>query len=323
MKPLLITSGEPAGIGPDLCLGLAGFNIPLVVMGDRFLLKERAKQLNLSVDIQDYAENTFLPRHSSSLSVIHIPLREPCTAGKLNKNNAAYVIEMLQKSTELCLSNLFSALVTAPVHKAIINEAGISFSGHTEFLAQRCETANVVMMLASDEMKVALVTTHLPLKKVPEAITHESVRLSLKIIHSELQKKFAIPEPRIFVAGLNPHAGENGYLGSEEIQIIQPVIEEFCAQGWKIQGPMSADTMFSKENNGHCDVYLAMYHDQGLSVLKYASFGRAANITLGLPIIRTSVDHGTAVALAGTQGVDNGSMHYAIQCAWDMAREKS
>lgn len=321
MKPLIITSGEPAGIGPDVCLELGRLDIPLVVIGDKFLLMERAKQLGKPMVVQDYTENDIALGNEGVLSVIHVPLIEPSIPGTLNRANAEYVVKMLEEATDRCVSGEFCGLVTAPVHKAVINEAGFSFSGHTEFLAQRCNTEKVVMMLASDEMKVALATTHLPLNQVSSHITQENVRSCLRILQEGLQKYFAIDEPRIFVAGLNPHAGENGYLGNEEIDSILPVIHEFQRKGLRIEGPIPADTMFSPENNSRCDAYLAMYHDQGLAVIKYASFGRAANITLGLPIIRTSVDHGTALTLAGQGGADEGSLYYAVQCAWNMAQE--
>ncbi|MCC5791492.1 MAG: 4-hydroxythreonine-4-phosphate dehydrogenase PdxA [Legionellaceae bacterium] len=323
MKPLLVSSGEPAGVGPDLCLQLTGLPFPLVVMADPELLAERAQQLKLPVRIKEYTAGDALRPESNTLSVYPLRLPEACVPGQLAVGNAPYVHDMLQTAAELCLRGQFSALVTAPVHKAIINDAGIPFSGHTEFLAQHCATQQVVMMLASKQMRVALATTHVPLRCVASTLDRQKLQKTIQILHQALQRDFGIAEPVIYLAGLNPHAGENGYLGREEIDLIAPVATECRNAGIHVVGPMSADTMFSRDNNRKCDAYLAMYHDQGLAVIKYASFGEAANITLGLPIVRTSVDHGTALERAGKQGqVDAGSMRYAIDCAWQMVKRR-
>lgn len=321
MKPLLVTSGEPAGIGPDICLTLSKMTIPLVVMGDIDVLRQRAKQLGVDVELYNYDATSFEGySNPNALAVYHICAAEQVVAGVLCSNNAPYVIEMLERAVALCLQGDFSAIVTAPVHKAVINDYGINFSGHTEFLAQHCGVDKVVMMLASDILKVALVTTHIPLAKVSKSITTENLSRSIRILYHSLQKDFQIPNPNIFIAGLNPHAGENGYLGQEEQQIMIPLISNLKKEGLALHGPMAADTMFSAANNAKCDAYLAMYHDQGLSVIKYASFGHAVNVTLGLPIIRTSVDHGTALALAGSTKASNESILYAINTAWKMAQ---
>lgn len=325
MKPLLVTSGEPAGIGPDLCLALADLAWPIVVICDKSLLAERAKKLGRHVILTDYQPNippTIAPSH---LTVLSIPCPANVVAGKLNPENASYVLDMLTVAAERCLSGEFSALITAPVHKAIINQAGYAFTGHTEFFAEHCNVAHVVMMLACTEMKVALITTHLPLKKVPEAISASLIIDVITILNSSLQQDFGITHPNIYVAGLNPHAGEGGYLGREEIEVISPALAALKKQGVDVQGPFPADTMFTPHNAKACDAFVAMYHDQGLSVLKYAGFGQAVNITLGLPIIRTSVDHGTALDLAGTGKAESGSLFAAVEMAATIVnvREKS
>lgn len=323
MKPLLITSGEPAGIGPDICLALAGLDIPVVVMGDRQLLQQRADQLNMTLELYEYDRGSAIKAgRRNALAVYPIPLRKPVTAGKLDPHNAPYVIEILHKATDACLQGEFSAVVTAPVHKAVINDYGIAFSGHTEFFALHCNVPKVVMMLVSEGMKVALVTTHLPLGLVPKAITGENLRSSIQILHTALQTDFHIDNPRILIAGLNPHAGENGHLGFEEQRVMQPVIRQMQEEGWLLEGPMPADTMFTTENNVRGDAYLCMYHDQGLPIIKYTSFGKAVNVTLGLPIIRTSVDHGTALTLAATGHASSTSLVYAVNTAWNMAKGK-
>lgn len=322
MKPLLITSGEPAGIGPDLCLTLAGSELPIVILGDKSLLAARAKRLKLQVLLQDYKQGvapTIKPHHLTVLSM-HCPA--DVVPGVLNPNNSQYVMNMLTMSADRCMSGEFSALITAPVNKAILNQAGFAFTGHTEFFAERCESLHVVMMLACDTMKVALVTTHLPLREVADAITPSLLRGVLTQVHHSLQSDFGIKVPKIYVAGLNPHAGESGYLGREEINIISPVLETLRAGGINLYGPMPADTMFTPINAKACDVFVAMYHDQGLSVLKYAGFGRAVNVTLGLPIIRTSVDHGTALELAGKGLADAGSLHAAVAMAASMVKQR-
>ena len=316
-KPIAITSGEPAGIGPDLCIQLAqkSRDYPIVVIGNTELLHQRANQLNLDIKIHDYCENLSPSTQAGNLTVLDIPLSTPAKPQFLNKKNAPYVIQSLTVAAKGCLENKFSALVTGPVQKSIINDAGINFSGHTEFFADLCNISKVVMMLATKKLKVALVTTHLPLSQVPAAITKDNVERTLRILNTSLKKQFGILQPRIAICGLNPHAGENGHLGSEEIDIIIPVIEQLKKEGLCLAGPLPADTAFTPKYLDNSDAIVAMYHDQGLPVLKYQGFGSAANITLGLPFIRTSVDHGTALDLAGTGKANLGSMNTAIHYA--------
>lgn len=320
MSPILVTSGEPAGIGPDLCLSLAAHAFPVVILGDKLLLEARARQLGLEINIDEYQAGVMPVKKPNHLTVLSIPCITTPHAGVLNPLNSSYVLEMLTIATDKCLSGEFSALVTAPVHKAIINQAGFAFTGHTEFFASRCQVATVVMMLACKTMKVALVTTHLPLRDVTDAITGELIKNIITILDAGLKRDFAIATPQIYVAGLNPHAGESGYLGREEIETIIPALSSLQKQGIHIHGPFPADTMFTTRN--HCDAFVAMYHDQGLSVLKYAGFGDAVNITLGLPIIRTSVDHGTALELAGTGLAESGSLLAAVDAAHEMVRNR-
>ncbi len=322
VKPLLVSSGEPAGIGPDLCLDLINKNLPIVVLGDKRILMARAQQLRLPIVFDDYHVNTPVNMAHNHLTVWSVPCPQPVTAGILNPLNASYVVKMLELATDRCLQKEFSALVTAPVHKANINQAGYAFSGHTEFLADRCKVENVVMMLACSAMNVALVTTHLPLKRVADAITPSLLTDVICILNKALQQDFGIKKPKIFVAGLNPHAGEMGYLGQEEIEVIHPVIAHLQQQGIDVHGPFPADTMFTEKNAKQCDVFLAMYHDQGLAVLKYAGFGMAVNVTLGLPIIRTSVDHGTALELAGKGIAESSSLLAAVEMAHAMVHIK-
>lgn len=319
MKPLLISSGEPAGIGPDLCLALARYDFPLVVLGDQTVLEARAKELKLDICFTSYKKGEQLVPRPGYISVLSIPCPAPVRSGYLNPDNATYVIELLSQGARLCGCGDFSALVTAPVHKANINKAGISFSGHTEFFAQFFNVDTVVMMLACQEMKVALVTTHLPLRDVAETVTADLLIKVVRQVHQSLVNDFNISNPRIKVAGLNPHAGESGYLGREEIEVISPALTILKEQGVHVEGPMPADTMFIKSHLNDCDAYVAMYHDQGLPVLKYADFHKAVNVTLGLPIIRTSVDHGTALELAGKNLLDTGSMLAAVDMAKSMA----
>ncbi|WP_115332464.1 4-hydroxythreonine-4-phosphate dehydrogenase PdxA [Legionella busanensis] len=324
MKPLLISSGEPAGIGPDICLALAKLNLPIVILADKKLLQERAEKLQLAVNFIDYVESTNFSTKPNSLVVLSIPCNQPVEAGKLNTANADYVIRMLTRGAKDCLENRFSALVTAPVHKAVINDAGIPFTGHTEFFANYCNIETVVMMLACPAMKVALVTTHLPLNEVPKAVTKHLLYNVLQQLQESLKKDFGIENPRIWVAGLNPHAGEGGYLGREELDIIIPTLDKMKEQGMNVEGPFPADTMFVPHNtNTKVDAYVAMYHDQGLPVLKYAGFGQAVNITLGLPIIRTSVDHGTALELAGTGQANAASLIAAVKTALFMSEQRA
>lgn len=314
LPTIAITSGEPAGIGPDICLALAARHFParLVVLGDRQLLAERARQLGLSID---------------GLVIEHIPLRAPCQPGVLNAANAAYVLDLLDRAIAGCRSGEYAAMVTAPVHKGIINDAGIAFTGHTEYLAENTGTRRVVMMLAdlhgNSGLRVALATTHLALKDVAAAITREELTTTLRILHADLVNKFGISNPRILVAGLNPHAGEDGHMGREEIDVIAPVIESLKAEGMDLVGPLPADTLFTKNCLAGSHAQLAMYHDQGLAVLKFAAFDEGVNITLGLPIIRTSVDHGTALDLAGTGRANAQSLFAAIDAALQMSTSRN
>ncbi len=319
-KFVLISSGEPAGIGPDLCVYLSQLQqkFAVVVLADPELLHQRAQQLGIPVELVLLEPSqTVAAGHFSGcgqLLCLPVNLHDAVVAGQLNVKNVAYVLEQLRTASHLCQNGSFSALVTAPVHKGIINEAGIRFSGHTEYLAELSATQQVVMMLATQGLRVALATTHLPLREVADALTPALLRSVITIIHHDFQTRMGIKQPHIFICGLNPHAGEEGHLGSEEQEILIPVIEALKQQGLRLTGPLPADTIFSPENLEQADCFLAMYHDQGLPVLKYRGFGAAVNITLGLPFIRTSVDHGTALSLAGKPGVvKTGSLLYAIE----------
>jgi 4-hydroxythreonine-4-phosphate dehydrogenase len=298
---LALTPGEPAGIGPDLCVQLAQQAHPwqLVAVADPELLRARARQLGLPLTLVPFDAAERHAHTAGVLPVLAVPLQAPVTAGQLDAANAPYVLATLDAAADGCVSRQFDALVTGPVHKGIINAAGIPFSGHTEYLAARTG-GHPVMMLATEGLRVALVTTHLPLAQVPKAITRETLVLVLEILQRELTACFGIAEPRILVCGLNPHAGEDGHLGREEVEIIGPVLQAYRQRGKHVEGPLPADTLFTPDKLARADAVLAMYHDQGLPVLKHMGFGRAVNITLGLPIIRTSVDHGTALELAGT-----------------------
>ena len=322
MLPLYVTSGEPAGIGPDICLSLAGRvdKRPVVVLADMQMLQQRAKQLGNPVELVAYQgqEQSSL---SGQLFVEHIPLIEPVELGQLNPANAAYVIEQLRRSAEYAMSGRSVGVATAPVQKSVINDAGIGFSGHTEYYQEFAGVDRVVMMLATKTLRVALVTTHLPLRDVPDAITKERLHQVIDILIHDLKTKFKIATPRILVCGLNPHAGEDGYLGREEIEIINPVLETYRQQGIHISLSLPADTLFTPDHLKETDAVLAMYHDQGLPVLKSQGFGEAVNITLGLPFIRTSVDHGTALSLAGTGQAKSSSLHVAVDLALDLARQ--
>lgn len=317
-RPLAVTAGEPAGIGPDLCLQLAGHKQALVVVADKGLLLQRAAQLGIEVPLHDYTPNA--PLAAGKLSVLHVPMACPAQAGKLDSANAPYVVETLRCALQGCLSGEFSGMVTAPVHKGVINDAGIPFTGHTEFLAEQSHTPQVVMMLVGGGMRVALATTHLPLREVADAITQPLLENILRILHRDLQRRFGITNPRILVAGLNPHAGEGGHLGREEIEVMIPLLDKLRAEGMNVSAPIPADTLFATHRLRECDAVLSMYHDQGLPVLKHASFGEGVNITLGLPFIRTSVDHGTALELAGTGEANIGSLLEAINVATEMVR---
>nr|WP_201755044.1 4-hydroxythreonine-4-phosphate dehydrogenase PdxA [Pseudomonas soli] len=321
-----VTPGEPAGIGPDLCLLLATEvqPYPLIAITSRDLLAERATQLGLDVKLITVVPTAWpeQPAAAGSLYIWDTPLARPVTAGQLDKANAAFVLETLTRAGQGCLDGHFAGMITAPVHKGVINESGIAFSGHTEFLADLTHTTQVVMMLATHGLRVALVTTHLPLRDIAEAITGERLERVTRILHADMRDKFGIANPRILVCGLNPHAGEGGHLGREEIDIIEPALQRLRAEGMDLRGPLPADTLFTPKYLEHCDAVLAMYHDQGLPVLKYKGFGAAVNVTLGLPIIRTSVDHGTALDLAGTGRIDTGSLRVALQTAYQMAENR-
>ncbi|MDD4912990.1 MAG: 4-hydroxythreonine-4-phosphate dehydrogenase PdxA [Sideroxydans sp.] len=318
--PLVVTSGEPAGIGPDLCLQLTSHEHPLVVIADKHALQQRAAQLGIDISLHDYSTTT--PHAAGKLSVLHVPAAQPVSAGKLDARNASYVLKTLDRALQGCVSGEFAGMVTAPVHKGIINDAGIPFTGHTEYLAEQTNTPLVVMMLAGGGMRVALATTHLPLREVADAITQLLLEEILRILNRDLQRRFGIAHPRILVAGLNPHAGESGHLGREEIDVMIPVLNRLRAEGMNVSEPLPADTLFAAHRLRECDAVLAMYHDQGLPVLKHASFGEGVNITLGLPIIRTSVDHGTALELAGTGKANVGSLLEAIKVAIEMAKNE-
>jgi 4-hydroxythreonine-4-phosphate dehydrogenase len=322
---LAVTPGEPAGIGPELLIQLIQqpARLPadcnLIAIADPHLMQARADQLGLPLRLREWQPGMNTPRsEAGELWILPVALKVPCTAGALNMANAGYVLETLRIATQLCQDKQLDAMVTAPVHKGIINDAGIAFSGHTEFLAQQCAVEQTVMMLATDGLRVALATTHLPLKDVAAAITAPLLTSVLNILNDDLRSKFGIAHPFILVCGLNPHAGEGGHLGREEIDIINPVLDMLRDQGMHLQGPLPADTLFTDKYLSKADAVLAMYHDQGLPVLKYKGFGRASNITLGLPIIRTSVDHGTALDLAGTGNADTGSLLNAIETACQM-----
>ena len=322
MLPLYVTSGEPAGIGPDICLSLAGRvdERPVVVLADMQMLQQRAEQLDNHVELVAY-QGQQQPSLSGQLFVEHIPLIEPVELGQLNPANAAYVIEQLRRSAEYAMSGRSVGVATAPVQKSVINDAGITFSGHTEYYQEFAGVDRVVMMLATKTLRVALVTTHLPLRDVPNAITKQRLHQVIDILIHDLKTKFKIAKPRILVCGLNPHAGENGYLGREEIDVINPVLQIYRAQGINMTLSLPADTLFTPENLKDADAVLAMYHDQGLPVLKSQGFGEAVNITLGLPFIRTSVDHGTALSLAGTGQAKSSSLHVAVDLALDLAHQ--
>lgn len=319
-----ITAGEPAGIGPDLCIQIAqqaDKTCERIVIADPKLLMARAAELGLPLSLRPFdSSQTARANVAGELSIIPVSLRTPTRAGVLDPSNAAYVLDTLRIAVKACQDHSINAMVTGPVHKGAINDGGFAFSGHTEFLAELCEQPLTVMMLATEGLRVALATTHLPLAKVPAAITKELLRDIIRILDADLRTRFGITAPAILVCGLNPHAGEGGHLGTEERDIIEPVLEEIRAKGIHLLGPLPADTLFTDKYLSHADAVLSMYHDQGLPVLKYKGFGRASNITLGLPIIRTSVDHGTALDLAGTGKINTGSMLEAIATAQLMAQ---
>lgn len=321
-RRLALTPGEPAGIGPDLAVMLAQSERPdeIVAIADPELLEARAKQLGLPLKLRELdAARPPAAQQAGELIVAPIPLRSPVTVGTLNPSNSAYVLQTLDFAIAGCQAQTFHALVTGPVHKGVINDAGIAFSGHTEYLADKTGTPRVVMMLATEGLRVALATTHIPLKDVSAALNETLLTEVLDILHGDLQRDFGIREPRILVCGLNPHAGEGGHMGREELDLIEPVLDKQRARGQNLIGPLPADTLFTPKHLDRADAVLAMYHDQGLPVLKYKGFGRAVNVTLGLPIIRTSVDHGTALDLAGTGQIDAGSLQTALDYARHMA----
>lgn len=324
---IAITPGEPAGIGPELLVRLAqqSQSLPceLVAVASGSLLQATAESLGLPLHLHPFQTDRIRLHQPGHLSLITSPLGAPVTPGQLNPANAAYVLNTLQLATDACLNGSLNALVTGPVQKSVINEAGIPFSGHTEFLAQRSGNKPVVMMLATEGLRVALATTHLPLKDVSAAITPSNLTTCLRILHQDLQQHFGLANPRILVCGLNPHAGESGHMGREEIDTLEPVIRSLQAEGFHLEGPLPADTLFTPKYLNHADAVLAMYHDQGLPVLKYKGFGQAVNITLGLPFIRTSVDHGTALTIAGTGTADLGSLNTALGYAQAMVQAQA
>ena len=309
-----LTSGEPAGIGPELCAQLArdALSVRVVLLGDATLIAQRSQA---TLPAYDRAAG---PR--AGIEVLHLPLAAPCIAGSVDPANAPYVLALLDRAIDGCLHGEFDAMVTAPIHKGVINDAGTAFTGHTEYLAERSRSAQVVMMLVGGGLRVALATTHLALADVPRAITRAGLRAVLQVIDRDLRMRFGIARPRILVAGLNPHGGEGGHLGREEIEVIAPALADARAVGIHAEGPLPADTLFVPQRLEGADCVLAMYHDQGLPVLKYASFGRGVNVTLGLPFVRTSVDHGTALDIAGRGRADAGSLREALQLAVELTQ---
>jgi len=326
IKRIVITPGEPAGVGPDLVIAIAQQDWPaqIVVVASKSLMLERAKLLGQPLTIVDYDPNKPAMTHQAgTITLLSMELAEPCIAGELNANNGAYVVETLRVACEKNMSGEFDAIVTGPVHKGLINKAGIPFSGHTEYFAHQANCSDVVMMLATTGLRVALVTTHIPLAYVSKAITVERLQKVTRILHQDLINKFGIESPTIYACGINPHAGEDGVLGREEIEVMNPAFEVLRDEGINIIGPLPADTIFQEKYLSQADAILSMFHDQGLPVLKYKGFGSSVNITLGLPFIRTSVDHGTALDLAGIGSADQGSFIEAIRTAIDLADNHS
>ncbi len=322
---IAITPGEPAGIGPDLVIAMAQKSWPaqLIVVASPELLKERAKFLNLPLTLIPYDPE--LPAQLSqpgTLSILPVELAESCVPGELNPANGAYVVETLRVACEKNMQGEFDAVVTGPVHKGLINQSGIAFSGHTEYFAHQANCSDVVMMLATEGLRVALVTTHIPLAYVSKAITPDRLHHVTSILHKDLVNKFGIENPTIYVCGINPHAGEGGHLGREEIEVMNPTLDALRAEGMNLIGPLPADTIFQEKYLKEADAILTMYHDQGLPVLKYKGFGSSVNITLGLPFIRTSVDHGTATDLAGKNIADAGSMIEALKTAIELVNNQ-
>ena len=322
---IAITPGEPAGIGPDLIISIAqnSWPVEMVVIASKALLIERAKLLSLPLSIIEYDQNApVTPQEAGTLTLLNVELDQPCIPGTLNSANGAYVVETLKIASEKNISGEFDAIVTGPVHKGLINQAGIAFSGHTEYFANQANCTDVVMMLATKGLRVALVTTHIPLAYVAKAITFDRLQKVTRILHHDLKQKFGIKSPKIYACGINPHAGEDGHLGREEIEVMEPAFAELRADGIDVIGPLHADTIFQEKYLAQADAILTMYHDQGLPVLKYKGFGSSVNITLGLPFIRTSVDHGTALELAGTGTADSGSFIEAMTNAINLAKNK-
>ena len=314
---IALTSGEPAGVGPELCLAIARRPWPcqLVCLADRQLLAERARLTGAAIELRTYDPAVRVAHQANTLTVLHQPLAVPSQPGSLDKRNASYVLALLDRAIDGALSGEFAAIVTAPVHKGVISDSGVPFKGHTEYLAEKTRAALPVMLLASEGLRVALATTHLPLRDVSAAITIDSLCATAQVLDADLRKWWGIEAPRIAVCGLNPHAGEGGHLGDEEIRVIEPAIQRLKSAGLQVSGPVPADTVFVPQILAGYDAVLAMYHDQGLPVIKHAGFDRTVNITLGLPILRTSVDHGTALDLAGTGRADPGSLAAAIELA--------
>lgn len=326
LKRIAITPGEPAGIGPDLMIKVAQQDWPtqIVAVASPELLMARAELLNLPLIIKHYnADDEVTAHKAGTLIVLPVALNDVCEPGVLNANNGSYVVETLRIASERNISGEFDAVVTGPVHKGLINKAGIAFSGHTEYFAHQANCADVVMMLATEGLRVALVTTHIPLAYVSKAITHERLQKVTRILHRDLINKFGIPNPKIYVCGINPHAGEDGHLGREEIDVMIPALDELRLEGMSLIGPLPADTIFQAKYLDDADAILTMFHDQGLPVLKFKGFGASVNITLGLPFIRTSVDHGTALDLAGTDKADVGSFKEAINAAITLANNQA
>ncbi len=325
VRRIALTPGEPAGIGPDLCIQIAqqDLSFQIVAIANPELLQQRARELGLPLELKTFDSSlSASPHQAGCLTVLPVELAEPAQCGHLNVANSRYVLKAITRATKGCMDGLFDAMVTAPVHKGVINDAGFTFSGHTEFIAD-ITGGHPVMMLATPGLRVALVTNHLPLSEVSQAITHTRLRTVIRVLDQDLRSRFKLDNPKILVCGLNPHAGENGHLGKEEIEIIEPVLEGLRKQGLNLQGPLPADTLFTAKYLTSADAVLAMYHDQGLPVLKHMGFGQAVNVTLGLPIIRTSVDHGTALELAGTGQADSGSLRFAIETALIMTANQS
>ncbi len=321
--PLVITAGEPAGIGPDICLALAHADLPcrVVVVADAGVMQARAAMTGQDVTVREISASDAGRRDAEDgeLLVIHTPFPEPPVCGQPNPANAATLLDGLRLAIDGCRDGSFAGIVTAPLQKSVINDAGIAFTGHTEFLAQQTGSELPVMLLVAGDLRVALASTHMPLRAVPDYLTPSGIHAVLQILYDDLQSKFGIADPEIIVCGLNPHAGESGHLGTEDAAVIAPVVAAFAERGFKVRGPLPADTAFTPAA-GHKDAVLAMYHDQGLPVLKYAGFGHAVNVTLGLPLVRTSVDHGTALDIAGSGRADSGSLIAAVELAAQLAR---